>query len=150
MEGHKSPEIFWFWSFCGLPWFGLLGNSSSECGPHKAFQGPTPYGPSDCSLLSPVWITIHFRESLSYASSYKLNPRGIGPFHIRSHSLQNTDREISVSEKKAPLTKIWYVLHGKASDECKWMVKSKRKFNKPLIIYIHMTKLHMERSFYPA
>lgn len=125
----------------------MLGNYSSECGPHKAFQGPAPYGPSDFSLFSPVWITIHFRESLIYASSYKLNPRGIGPFHIRSHPLQNTDREISVSEKKAPLTKIWYVLH--ALYEYKRMVKSKRKFNKLLIIYIHMTKLHMERSFYP-
>lgn len=134
-------------SWAPIVW--ILGNGSSECGPHKAFQGPTPYGPSDFSLFSPVWITIHFGESLIYASSYKLNPRGIGPFPIRTHPLQNTDREISVSEKKAPLTKIWYVLHGRTLYEYKQMVKSKRKFNKLLIIYIHMTKLHMERSFYP-
>lgn len=127
----------------------MQGNYSSECGPHKAFQGPAPYGPSDFSLFFPVWITIHFRESPIYASSYKLNPRAIGSFHIRSHPLQNTDREISVSEKKeVPLTKIWYVLHGKALYEYKRMVKSERKFNKLLIIYIHMTKLHMEHSFY--
>lgn len=56
---------------------------------------------------------------------------------------------MSASEKKAPLTEIWYVLHGRTLYEYKQMVKSKRKFNKLLIIYIHMTKLHMERSFYP-
>lgn len=50
---------------------------------------------------------------LIYASSYELNPRGIGPFPIRTHPLQNTVREIGASEKKAPLTEIWYVLHGR-------------------------------------
>lgn len=137
IEGHKSPEIFWFWSLCGLPWFGcwVTVPVNVECGPHKAFHGPAPYGPSDFFLFSPVWITIYFRESLIYASSYKLNPRGIGPFHIRSHPLQNTDREIQVSEKQVPLTKIWYVLH--ALYEYKWMVKSKRKFKKLLIIYLY-------------
>lgn len=149
MEGHKSPELFGFWSLHGLSWF------------HRCWL----IFSVNLVLIKLFKVLLHM-DPLVLLSYLKCRPQSTSepfwvmppvtskilkawvPFISGIQSLQNVNRNIRIIEIKALSKMIWYALHGKALYECKWILKTKGKFNKLFIIYIPMTKLHMEPCFH--